>query len=1033
MTPYVGLSIAFIFFLAAVPYAWMGLYAWRKRPAVAVTPFAWMMLSLSIWSLMYGLELLFTNSVYKTMALWGVYAASSALPIFFFFFALEFSGKSHWLAPRARAPFWLIFFAANIFFWTNEAHGLMFVITRLYRVGQITLLDIAYQPLFWAFSAAFFALDIAAMTLLILDTYKRRDHHSLLLTLITLSAAAPVINTFLFLLDIHLVTHLNFTPLLALPTSAGVAWWITRRYSLMDLLPPEYLTMLQTMQDGVVIVNGQLRVIYLNAVAEGLLGCSQANAMGQPLHKVSPLYGEKISPHLGAGERRVSLEIEDGRNVKNFDLTVSPVTSLKHVKDANSFDHLIVLHDITQIKKIESEQSRRGTVMSALSLAAQQLLQEATWEHHIPAVLEKIGQAADLSHIFVAMNYSDESGITHTSLCYEWASVHAQPQIKNPALQHVSMRAIGLERWEKNLAAGIPIVGTIQTLPEEERRFFSQIQTQSVAAMPIFVHQQWWGFIIFEDCRSARQWTNVEMEALNIAANMFGSAEERARVEQKLRRRQAALDLLHKIVLASLQAEDLQLMSQALVELFPKLIQADGCALTLWNETTQQEELLALYDRQKRGLPARAETPGAKTLTEYALEMKNAVVVENVSPSFFEERGLAQPLSDGALIILPLQAGEKKIGAVTLWHDNPRRFQPDEISISEQASYVVALALEKFQTVEEAQRRALTSETLRKANAAISSTLETDEAVARILEELKQVIPYDSASVQLLRGNHLEIVGGSGFTDLKAVLGMSFPLNDENPNSAVIQSEQPHRLGEARNFYAAFKAPPHNHIRSWLGVPLIYEERIIGLLAVDSSTPNRFTSEDEKLAALFAKQVAVTLENARIFEETQNQAATDPLTGAYNRRGMLQMGEFELLRARRAKSPLSALMFDIDHFKRVNDHYGHLAGDQVLRGLAEICRQSSRSIDVLCRYGGEEFLILLPNTALEAAARFAERLRRNVENTPLHTDEGPLRVTVSIGVAQLRNDSNLKSLIERADRALYAAKHAGRNRVQTAD
>ncbi|GAB4538814.1 MAG: hypothetical protein Fur002_02920 [Anaerolineales bacterium] len=1023
MKSFLGLSIVLIFFLSAVPYAWMGLYAWRKRPAVAVTPFAWMMLCLSVWSLMYGLELSFNSLANKIVAASVGYLASITLPIFLLFFALEFTGKSHWLTLHRRAAAGLLIVLAALLFWTNEAHGWMWRITRLYRIDGVTLLDVEYKPLFWAFALVLFAADAAALALLLMDTLKRPDRHKALLMAIVLSAAAPAVSLFLFLLDIHLVTHLDFTPLLALPASAGFSWAVTQRYRLMELLPPEYLTMLQNMPDGVIITNGNQRVIYLNPIAENLLGRSQTEAMGQPLFYVSSLYGEKITPYLSGGEQRANIRIGEGRHAKEFDLTVSPVTSLNRVENISHFDRLIVLHDITQLKQAENAISRRESVMSALSLAAQQLLKETAWEHNIPAVLEKIGQAADLSHIHVAMNYSDEERKTHTSLCYEWASVHAQPQLSNPALQHVSMRAAGLERWEKNLAAGMPLVGAVKTFPEVEQRFLSQIKTQSLAVMPIFVHQQWWGFIVFDDCRSERQWTNTEIEALSIAANMFGSAEERARAEQKLRRRQDSLDLLHKIVLASLQAEDLQLMSQALVKLFPNLIQADGCALSLWNETARQEELLAFYDRQKR-------QPPAQTLAEYALQAKHAIVLEHAAPAFFEERGLVQPLPCGALIVLPLRAGEKKIGAVTLWFDHPRRFQAEEVAISEQASYVVALALEKFQTVEEAQRRALTSETLRKASAAISSTLETDEAIARILEQLKQVIPYDSASVQLLRGNHLEIVGGSGFADPKAVLGMSFSLTDENPNSVVIKTGKPHRLGEARKFYDAFNYPPHNHIRSWMGVPLVYEGRIIGLLAIDSAQPNRFMDEEEELAAMFAKQVAVTLENARVFEETQNQAITDPLTGAYNRRGMLQMGEFELARARRANRPLSVLMFDIDHFKRVNDRYGHLAGDQVLRGLAEVCRQRSRSIDVLCRYGGEEFVILLPGTPLEAAKNFAERLRQNVERAPLATDEGPLRVTISLGVAQLKDNNDLKTLIEYADRALYAAKRGGRNRVE---
>ena len=281
--------------------------------------------------------------------------------------------------------------------------------------------------------------------------------------------------------------------------------------------------------------------------------------------------------------------------------------------------------------------------------------------------------------------------------------------------------------------------------------------------------------------------------------------------------------------------------------------------------------------------------------------------------------------------------------------------------------------------------RAHTSETLRKASAAISETLETSEAVTRILEQLNQVVPSESASVQLLDGDKLKIVGGRGWENPSDVIGVSFPVPGDNPNSVVLESGKPYILPEAWKVYDQFKNPPHDHIRSWLGVPLTIQNKIIGLLAIDSTEANHFTEEDASLASAFADQVAVVLENTRIFKETQGQAITDPLTGIYNRRGLFQIGEFEFQRARRINRSFSAMLLDIDRFKRINDHYGHATGDQALRGLVEFCRNGSRAVDLICRYGGEEFVILLPETPIEAAKQVAERLRLSIMENPIAT------------------------------------------------
>jgi diguanylate cyclase (GGDEF)-like protein len=157
----------------------------------------------------------------------------------------------------------------------------------------------------------------------------------------------------------------------------------------------------------------------------------------------------------------------------------------------------------------------------------------------------------------------------------------------------------------------------------------------------------------------------------------------------------------------------------------------------------------------------------------------------------------------------------------------------------------------------------------------------------------------------------------------------------------------------------------------------------------------------------------------------------DGLTGTYNRRHFMDLAQREYDNARRFGHPLTAMMLDVDHFKRINDRHGHHVGDQVLRVLAERCKAALRSVDVLGRYGGEEFAILLPGTSQHNAATIlAERIRKKVAEEPIQTDDGVVKVTVSVGVAAL--DPDMRStgdLFKRADSALYEAKQAGRNRV----
>jgi diguanylate cyclase (GGDEF)-like protein len=226
------------------------------------------------------------------------------------------------------------------------------------------------------------------------------------------------------------------------------------------------------------------------------------------------------------------------------------------------------------------------------------------------------------------------------------------------------------------------------------------------------------------------------------------------------------------------------------------------------------------------------------------------------------------------------------------------------------------------------------------------------------------------------------------------------------------------------------------HINSALCIPVIIEEEIAALIVVSKTDPagRDFDQHDVQLAVAISHQAALTiqrvslLDQARILEEW---AITDSLTGLHNRRHFLALCELEFQRARRYQHPLAIIMMDVDRFKPVNDTHGHNVGDQVLKTVARSCREQLRNIDLIGRYGGDEFVVLLVETDLEAARGVAERTRQHVAQTPIDTERGQLNVTISIGITALDKDCpNLDALLSRADKAMYAAKKAGRNRVK---
>jgi diguanylate cyclase (GGDEF)-like protein len=210
-------------------------------------------------------------------------------------------------------------------------------------------------------------------------------------------------------------------------------------------------------------------------------------------------------------------------------------------------------------------------------------------------------------------------------------------------------------------------------------------------------------------------------------------------------------------------------------------------------------------------------------------------------------------------------------------------------------------------------------------------------------------------------------------------------------------------------------------------LPLVPGKNVIGCLFVWGKEIDEL---DTPAFSLFASQIAVAFENARLLEKIQQIAITDDLTGLYNRRGLFEIGRLEIERTRRYNLPLSAIVMDIDHFKRVNDQYSHAVGDQVLRSFAKCVQENTRELDVIGRIGGEEFALLLPGSNHKSAHRTADRLQNLIAENVTETGFGEIRITVSQGVAEMDSSmEDLNDLVQAADRALYRAKETGRNKV----
>jgi len=327
------------------------------------------------------------------------------------------------------------------------------------------------------------------------------------------------------------------------------------------------------------------------------------------------------------------------------------------------------------------------------------------------------------------------------------------------------------------------------------------------------------------------------------------------------------------------------------------------------------------------------------------------------------------------------------------------------------------------QTTRHNRELKLIAELLRAVDA-VASVPDAGPVIARALPKL---LPGVSGTLFLLRDDD----------DHTLDRGTQWGTPSEQPAEMDIESCWALRHG-SRYRTAGFSAPACAHYREpadeaagRLCIPLVTHDDLVGMVHLEGLATGPEQEAQERLAVTVAEQLALALGNARLRESLRRQSVLDPLTGLFNRRHFDAALKRELARARRKNVPVSLVMVDIDHFKRVNDDYGHAIGDAVLRTIAQQLRLGIREGDIACRYGGEEMVLLLPECTAADASKRAEAIRVALAGiTPNPEGEGPESVTASFGVAAYPvHAQDAEALFWAADKALYRAKQHGRNRV----
>jgi diguanylate cyclase (GGDEF)-like protein len=414
--------------------------------------------------------------------------------------------------------------------------------------------------------------------------------------------------------------------------------------------------------------------------------------------------------------------------------------------------------------------------------------------------------------------------------------------------------------------------------------------------------------------------------------------------------------------------------------------------------------------------------PMGKGITGAAAQQKRPVYAPDISK---DSRYVSSARNTRSEIAVPLMVRDKVVGVLDCQSENLNHFDEETIDLLTLFSTQASMALQNARLYSLEQRRASQLAAINAIAQQMTAVLDLKELLSKVCSLIQQAFPVSHVSVLLKDEDDVVLRASHGNLTAQVPEGGRLPAN----------------VGLWGRALAAGKTVVENDVKiapDYVGfyletaahmcIPLVSFGQTVGVLVLDSSQTDAFHPNDTQPLESVADICATAIQNAHYVERVKQLAYLDGLTGIFNRRFFEMRVAEEIDRARRFGAGMAVLMIDIDHFKRLNDEFGHLLGDEVLRQVSSLFHQQLRKIDVVCRYGGEEFAILLSQTNSQHALGVAEKLRKIVETWQFPGVPQP--VTISAGTANYPDDGTTRDeLVKAADAGLYAAKQAGRNRV----
>ncbi len=990
----------------------IGILAFHRPKQPGATTLGWLMTALTVWSLFDALEILAPAFPEKFLAAKFSFLGIVLTPSIWLTLALEYTGRADWLTRGRRSVLIgvpLVIFGLGL---TNEYHQWVWVEPRLDPLGFPNLVISAFGPALWLFAVFAYSLVIAGIAIYLSAYFRARSPFRKQIGAVVFGSFLPLIGSAISLTAPSLVHGLDLTPFTFAVTSVFLAIGIFR-YDLLNLMPIAAALVIENLRDAVIVVDDQMRLVDINAAGRTWLRVGD-EAIGADARERFPALGP-IWDQWDSGGTHLQLAFEDAGQNRWFDVTVSRLRGASgHV-----MGRVILARDVTREQSLLTTELRRARQLEILNSITRIALETTDFNETLDALSEHLGRLLDANGAFITLWDETRQQVIPATAYGEFRETYKAMTIE-PGETTLTESVL---RERRTLA-----VEDVRNTPYMNPRLADDVPTQSVLALPLIANDRKLGAALIS-FNQRHSFTPEEITVGEQAAAQLALALNKSQLLDTVSRRFVQLGLLQEVssqAADSLEEKDiLQRAVQAMVDVFGY----DEAAISLLVEG-KQLELVAIGGRKDMGYARGFRQNVGQGIMGHVADTFEPYFTRDVShdPHYYHPSGQGT----GSAMGVPMLLEGKLIGVVYVQSDLPNSIRREDTQTLETLANHLVMAIQKARLYADAREHLLSMTTLQSVTQIVTSSLELDHIFKTVVHLLKENFGYDYVSIYLLDGDALRLGAQVGYPEDLVIY--KIPVTS-GITGRTIRTRQVQFIRNVRADPAYLKAS--YEVESEISVPLLKEETVLGVLNIEATSNRPLDENDVELLAAMASPVALAIDNARLHAKVTALALTDGMTGLLNRRAFDQEFETEVARAGRYGYPLSLIVMDLDSFKQYNDAYGHPAGDERLKVIANLLLANVRYPDNAARYGGEEFALILPHTDKAGAMALAERLRAAAESMAPeeYARGGPISgYTISLGVASFPEDGETSAaLLRAADDAELTAKRLGKNRVCTAN